>query len=908
MVSFPARALCLFAAPAVLAAAPALQAPYAAWRTLATAHYRIHYPPALADWAQDVAGRIEAIHGRVTALVGYQSPGPIQVLLADPMAEPNGLAVPLISAPHVVLWRTEPASDSPIGNAMSSWTEILLAHELTHIHHLTRPRRPPPEEPGLRSLFSLPLGPLLLKCPRWVSEGYATLMEGRITGSGRPHSAIRAAILRQWARAGKLPPYQALDRSQDYLGMSMAYLAGSAYLEWLERQRPDQPDILQRLWRQLAGSHRSFEASFQATFGFSAQDGYQRFQAEASHDALEWEARLKAQGLREGELWLRVPGGVADLGVSPGGGKLLARLETRRDAGLRVWDLAAAPRPAAKPSGRIEPFNAVADTPPEFEPPRLLAGLPSVDHQPPQRAEWVDDRTILFQLKRPDREGTLRPLPALWHPGAMLELHPEGIPASGRTLAPVHRSGRWVLELDGQTVPLPGQPAGRAWVDAGHGQIFAGCELDGVWNLVRIPYRSEGGVLTFEAPQRLTRTPAAAWNPAPTPDGRWLYYTSLDARGMEIRRLDLALPLLGEPPGPEPRILARDTVMPPQPGPGALPPPVPPPPSGPYRAVDNLWNHLAAGVSLTPSGNCYQLGASGSDLLGRLSWQALAGLGDGAGPRGAMLGASSAAWPWKPSVTVFSALERPSLQATAPAPDDRERRGGEWALAFDHLGATRFWVSPVAAWERVRPLAPAPQAAYDRGLAGLRAGFDVLWARGPWGIDLTPGLQGYEGSTLTPGGSRSWNALRAGLKLRLETPLLPVTLSGEQGSFRGNPAETFHLGGLTTTLVPESLDLARVEQPALPAYTATGDRFLRWRGELGGAVRVYGEGTALWDAGQARGPFQRVVGLTFAADTLGGNGSEQVQKRMKVQLGVHRPLDGAMKGRTVGTLTLMLRP
>jgi hypothetical protein len=255
MFTPPVRALVLLSAPAVMAA-PARQAPWAAWKTIATAHYRIHYPPALEDWAMDVAGRIEAIHAQVTAQVGYQSPKPVQVVLADPMAEANGLAVPLLPSPHVVLWRTEPRSDSPIGGAMSSWTEELLAHELTHIHHLMRPasaRQPGP----VPSLFALPLGPLLLKCPRWVSEGYATLLEGRVTGSGRPHSAFRAAVLRQWARAGKLPPYRALDRSQDYLGADMAYLVGSAYLEWLERQRPDQPDLLQRLWKHLAGQMKN---------------------------------------------------------------------------------------------------------------------------------------------------------------------------------------------------------------------------------------------------------------------------------------------------------------------------------------------------------------------------------------------------------------------------------------------------------------------------------------------------------------------------------------------------------------------------------------------------------------------------------------------------------------------------
>ena len=535
----------------------------------------------------------------------------------------------------------------------------------------------------------------------------------------------------------------------------MAYLAGSAYLEWLERQRPDQPDILQRLWKQLASSrHRLFPAAFAATFGFSAQDGYQRFQAELSHDALEWEARLKAQGLREGELWTRVRGAVSSLGVSPDGGRLVACLETSRDPGLRVWDLTAPAARGTRPDPALaDPFNGVADAPPEFTPPVTVARLPTLDHRLPREPRWVDDRTIQFQLKRPDREGILHPATAVWRPGVGVETHPGPLPESpGPVLAPIHRQGRWVLEWEGQTLPLTGQVAGPGWVDARRQVVYAACDLEGIWNLVQVPFRREEGVLRFDPPRRLTRTPAAAWNPAPTPDGRWLYYTSLDARGTEIRRLDLGLPPLGEAPAPEPRILAPRAVMPPPPQAEALPAPVPAPPSAPYRARDNLWNRAAAGLSVTPSGSSFLVGAAGSDLLGRASWQVLAGLGDSAGPRGAALGASSSAWPWKPSAMVFSALERPSRQRFVPVPADQERRGGELALAYDDLGATRYWVSPSAAWERVQLLDPDGSAApLRRSVLSLRSGLDWLRARGAWGLDLAPGLQGYRGRTDAPG-------------------------------------------------------------------------------------------------------------------------------------------------------------
>src|SRR5437868_7134739 len=82
-----------------------------------------------------------------------------------------------------------------------------------------------------------------------VLEGYATVVEGRITGSGRPAGSLRAAILRKWAVSGRLPSYAQLNADRRFLGMSMAYLVGSAYLEWLEQRGG--PESLRHLWARM---------------------------------------------------------------------------------------------------------------------------------------------------------------------------------------------------------------------------------------------------------------------------------------------------------------------------------------------------------------------------------------------------------------------------------------------------------------------------------------------------------------------------------------------------------------------------------------------------------------------------------------------------------------------------------
>jgi len=893
---------------AVAASASGVQSPRAEWRTIATAHYRIHYPPVMADWAQDVASRIEGIHTAVVGLVGYESPKPVHVLLVDPMSVPNGMAMPLLPYPYVTLWRTEPRSDDLHGNALASWTEELVSHEMTHIHHLTRPTRP---ATVLSSLFELPIGPLVLKCPRWVTEGYATLAEGRLTGSGRPHSALRAALLRQWARDGMLPAYEGLDNAGGLYGGNLAYLVGSAYLEWLERQRPGQPDLLRNFWKQLASRKgRSFDAAFLATFGFSPQDGYRRFTAETAHDALEWETRLKAQGLREGEILLRAGGALRNLEVSPDGTRILASMEGRGALGLRVWNLGQEKKKPGK-APRPDPLNGVADVAPDVPSRRPAAELPLLDHRLPQEAAWVDDHTIRFRIRRADSEGVQHLQPALWRLPGGVETGPGTLPpARWKGLEPVHRAGLWVLELDGKPVPLPGHPIGRAFLDEGRGILWAACEVEGIFNIVKVPFTREGGQPRFQEAQVMTRTVAGAWNPAPSPDGRTLYFTTPDARGMELRKLDLGLPPLQAGPAPEVRIINPRTVMAPPLETVTMPRQTGPLPSVPYRALDNQWVQMGSGATLTPSGTSYQMGVSGSDLLGRFSWHVLGGFGDAAGPRGAVAGFSSSAWAWKPSLSLFSVLERPSRQRFEPRPGDRERRGGELAFTWDNLGETPFWFSPVVAAERVEALDGAG-GTRTRSLAGLRAGAKVLWARGGWGVSVSPAVQWFPGRT-TGDGSGTWNLLRSDLAVLLENPAVPLKLRASGGRIANGAGSTapeaFRLGGVTTSLVPESLDCGRIEQVALPSGLAAGDRFFRWRGEAGGILRAYLEGTSVWSAGLARGPYQRVAGVEFAMDNPLGIASEDVLKRMRIEAGVHRPLDGVMKRRTVATFTVILRP
>ncbi|HVZ77490.1 MAG TPA: hypothetical protein VG818_05880, partial [Gemmatimonadaceae bacterium] len=237
-----ALALCL-AAPR--ARAQDLARPWLDWRTIETRRFSFYYAPGLEAWTRAVASRMEAVDSAVAALVGFAPGARVRVVVDNPFSVSNGSALPFIDAPVLTFWAAPPSPREEIGN-WRSWGEMLAVHEFAHLAHLARPSRNPLQR-MLWEWAPADVGPLVLNAPRWAIEGYATFVEGRITGTGRPNHAWRAAVLRQWALEGQLPTYDQLDAWSAFDGGSFAYLAGSAYLEWLAQRGGD--SSLVHVWR-----------------------------------------------------------------------------------------------------------------------------------------------------------------------------------------------------------------------------------------------------------------------------------------------------------------------------------------------------------------------------------------------------------------------------------------------------------------------------------------------------------------------------------------------------------------------------------------------------------------------------------------------------------------------------------
>jgi hypothetical protein len=330
----------------LLAASAHAQGPDAQWRTVTTKHFRVHYPVPYEAWSLRVASRLESIRDAVAAEVGFAPETVTDVLVENPVAEANGLTLSLLDTPRIILYTESPDPTEEIGE-YSDWIDLLTVHEVTHLLHLTRPSRNPLQHVAERFL---PLNPIALGAPRWLLEGYATVVEGRITGAGRPSSTLRALILRRWAETGNLPTYPELAANDRFLGMSMAYLMGSAYLEWLEQRSG--AGSLRKLWaRMTARQRRTFDEAFEGVFGDSPERLYGLFTAELTHNAMTIAKQIPAV---DGELWQETSRGSGDPDVSPDGKSIVVVLRARsKPSHLVVWSTGPATEEEEKQEERI---------------------------------------------------------------------------------------------------------------------------------------------------------------------------------------------------------------------------------------------------------------------------------------------------------------------------------------------------------------------------------------------------------------------------------------------------------------------------------------------------------------------------------------------------------------------------
>ena len=411
-----ALALSLTCAGASLPAGAQAARPWLDWRTVETEHFVLHYPERYREWTLALAHRIEGVRTQVHQVIGYVPDRRVHIVVDDPSSDVNGEAFTPLDAPTIVLWPTPPHPRDQIGN-FRVWGELVATHEFAHIAHLTRPSRNRWQN-MLWAISPVPLGPIAVEAPRWVIEGYATFVEGRVTGSGRPNHAWRAAVLRQFAVEGRLPSFGQLDATGTWESSNFAYLAGSAYIEWLARRQGD--SSVTALWRRMtAKTSRSFGEAFVGVYGDGPAQLYGRFVAEITADALAFERTLARDALVPGTLVQRLARNTGDPAISPDG-RFIALAVRRLEAPseLVVWRTDDEPDTLSERRRERQRARDAEDVPDRsFYPPakRKIISLVANDGAPYESPRWLaDNKRLLVTRRMPRSDGTIRPDLFIW--------------------------------------------------------------------------------------------------------------------------------------------------------------------------------------------------------------------------------------------------------------------------------------------------------------------------------------------------------------------------------------------------------------------------------------------------------------------------------------------------------------
>ncbi|MDX1661009.1 MAG: hypothetical protein R3326_04385 [Gemmatimonadota bacterium] len=924
------------------AAAQGPTRPWADWRTLETEHLDVHYPAELSDWSLHTAARLESIHEAVTAFVGYEPEERVTVIVDDPANVSNGTAWP---GPVVLLYPTPPDPASMIATHRG-WSELLAVHELAHVAHFARPSRNPRDR-WLRRLLPVPVGPILTRAPRWALEGYATLVEGRLTGSGRPHGAWRPAVLRTWALDGALPDYHELDAVEGFMAAAMAYLAGSAYLEWLVEDRPE--ESLPKVWRRLsARRERGFDEAFAGVFAGPPAQRYGEFTVEVTERALAVEDAVEAAGVARGEWIQRLTGWSADPAVSPDGERLaiVRRPAWDEPPEVVVWStaedtLTSEEREARERALERDPEDVAAV---EWRPrPReALARLGPVGLRGHVAPRWLPDGESLLVVRWEGLgDGRFRPDVFVWRwredglrrvtRGAAIreaDPHPDGRTAVGiRCPDGACDLVRIDLSSGAVTTLADGRPGERSYHGARvgpDGRIVASVFEGGAWRLALLdpdarevralapagePTRFDaewagpdavvavseaGGIHDLEridvgtgGSTRLTRVVTAALAPAPAPDGS-AFFLHLTSRGLDVRRVD-GTAVEGESVAVDPG-LAPAAAVPPVEAPAL--PAAELAPALPYGVGPRSTTWLPAGYA-APEG--WALGGTlhRVDPIGRFAWQADGRIGGESAWRG---GAVTAGWHgWRPRIRGqgFWARHEPSAQdldGPEPIGLDQELAGGllEAVARWSHGSSRRSArIGGTLARLDAGPIDGATRALGYVELAGA-----WLQTKGEWRIVERARLHGAVGETRGEGWSRGVVELAVSVggeeRRRAGVALYSPTAAGAAG------AGAFALGGVVSPIVDPAVISQRIPDPALPVGWSVGERAasirLAWRSDGG---ETYYRWTS---AGESIGSWKRVVGseASWSQPPVAFLGLPAID----LTLGVARLLDPPLEGET----------
>ncbi len=220
--------------------------PGLSWRTLQTAHFRIHFPEDLRDIARKAARYAEEAHERLGPYFGREN-DVTDVTILDTEDTTNGFATPFPET-SLTFFVTPPSPEEDwyLGR-YDNWLKMIVVHEYTHVLHLRSAAGPGGVAGFINSAFLrafLPeFSPLvnLDFLPDFMKEGLAVYWESALTGGGRAMEGQFDMVLRSQFAAGK--PF-GIDQASgkyylDWAPGGVSYSYGTLFFKYLAAQYGD---------------------------------------------------------------------------------------------------------------------------------------------------------------------------------------------------------------------------------------------------------------------------------------------------------------------------------------------------------------------------------------------------------------------------------------------------------------------------------------------------------------------------------------------------------------------------------------------------------------------------------------------------------------------------------------------
>ncbi len=265
------------------------------WHTIETEHFYIHYHEGAEGAAMEAAREAERAYAVLTKQLDHTPRPKVHIVVAGTIDFPNG-AARISPYPQIILFPTEPTSDSSLDNC-DLWLRMLITHEYSHVLVMDMTHRIPAV---LRRVFGYTISMNSL-VPGWWREGYAVYEETARTTAGRGRSAYFDMVLRSAILEWRFP---SIDRAVD--GMirwpagESPYIFGAAFYQYLAKKYGEEK--LTEFMHRYSGQMIPFRmnAAARHTFGKDFNSLWEEWEGSLMEKYRLQAAAIRAQGIIAG--------------------------------------------------------------------------------------------------------------------------------------------------------------------------------------------------------------------------------------------------------------------------------------------------------------------------------------------------------------------------------------------------------------------------------------------------------------------------------------------------------------------------------------------------------------------------------------------------------------------------------